>query len=430
MRLSSGITFPILFLSLPILADRVTNDIVQDANRLLSEGSYVEAARAYGEAIVLEPDAYVNYYKRATAYLSLGRQSAALDDFDSILRLNPSFAQAHFQKSKILAKEGEFDKARSELKSFGKSKSDPEAIELTDAITVASAASTSAHKAAKSKNWVGCVEQSTKALEVAPNSAGLRELRVECCTEMGDVEAVYGDISSWRPALKLLDGEDGLLARFDLSLDEASVAQDGLIYLSPQFSPRTKSRSRLELFALACKAAVNANELGKHKGMRWCEETLIMDENNIDALVGRGERLLKEEKWEEAVRVLERAFENGGRSSQDAAEGAETVEDLEAEGLLQAKTAHPDVGGSEAKMAALNEAYEVLSDPGEFLTGTSPAYKAELRTRYDNGEDPNDPQQGQQQNPFAHHGGGMPFQFFQQGFPGGTHGQKVQFQWG
>ena len=123
--------------------------------------------------------------------------------------------------------------------------------------------------------------------------------------------------SSWRPALKLLDGEDGLLARFDLSLDEASVAQDGLIYLSPQFSPRTKSRSRLELFALACKAAVNANELGKHKGMRWCEETLIMDENNIDALVGRGERLLKEEKWEEAVRVLERAFENGGRSSQD-----------------------------------------------------------------------------------------------------------------
>ena len=29
-----------------------------------------------------------------------------------------------------------------------------------------------------------------------------------------------------------------------------------------------------------------------------------------------------------------------------------------------AKKAHPDVGGSEDKMAALNEAYEVLSDPG------------------------------------------------------------------
>jgi curved DNA-binding protein CbpA len=30
-----------------------------------------------------------------------------------------------------------------------------------------------------------------------------------------------------------------------------------------------------------------------------------------------------------------------------------------------AKTAHPDKGGSEDKMAAVNEAYEVLSDPGE-----------------------------------------------------------------
>lgn len=30
-----------------------------------------------------------------------------------------------------------------------------------------------------------------------------------------------------------------------------------------------------------------------------------------------------------------------------------------------AKTAHPDRGGSEDKMAALNEAYEVLIDPGE-----------------------------------------------------------------
>jgi hypothetical protein len=33
---------------------------------------------------------------------------------------------------------------------------------------------------------------------------------------------------------------------------------------------------------------------------------------------------------------------------------------------LAAKKAHPDKGGSEAKMAAVNEAYEVLSKPGKF----------------------------------------------------------------
>ena len=32
-----------------------------------------------------------------------------------------------------------------------------------------------------------------------------------------------------------------------------------------------------------------------------------------------------------------------------------------------ARSAHPDKGGSEAKMAAVNEAYEVLSNPGTSL---------------------------------------------------------------
>lgn len=41
----------------------------------------------------LDPHSYSSYYKRATAYLSLGRNTAALDDFDTILRLNPAFVQ-------------------------------------------------------------------------------------------------------------------------------------------------------------------------------------------------------------------------------------------------------------------------------------------------------------------------------------------------
>lgn len=82
-------------------------------------------------------------------------------------------------------------------------------------------------------------------------------------------------------------------------------------------------------------------------------------------------------------------------------------------------------------MTALNEAYEVLSNP-------------ELRARYDNGDDPNDTS-SQRQNPF--HAGGSPIfqQFFQQqggggggfrfagggGNPfGGGHGQTFSFRFG
>ncbi|GFZ49009.1 hypothetical protein JCM24511_06758 [Saitozyma sp. JCM 24511] len=541
MRVTPLLTLPVLLLSLGPLApsalaesSRTAQQAVQDANRLLAEGSYLDASRAYTEAIDLDPSSYVNYYKRATAYLSLGRHSAALDDFDRILQLNSAFVQAHLQKAKILAKEGDFSAAQSELQAYGKSKKDVEAEELAEALKVAAAASAAAHKAEKSRKWDGCVEHATKALETGPNSAELRELRVRCATELGDVEAVYGDLrwvwlealrfvthaisrlatlnpsaldlplrlshiayfllgsptamnhikqclhydpdsksckrvhkllrsleketakarnfvegSSWRQAIKVLDGDDGLLARFEKALDEAAQSHDGVIYLPKQFHPKTKSQTRLDLYTMACKAAVGANELRKDKGMRWCDEVLAMDEGNADALVAQGERLMKEEKWEEALRVLERAFENSGRR-QDIMQRLQKAQrllkvskqkdyykvlgvprDADERTIKKAfrtaaKANHPDVGGSEEKMAAINEAYEVLSD-------------AELRQRYDNGDDPNDPSGGQQHNPFAHHGGGMPFQFFQQGggfpgggggFPGGGGGQKFHFQWG
>lgn len=72
----------------------------------------------------------------------------------------------------------------------------------------------------------------------------------------------------------------------------------------------------------------------------------------------------------------------------------------------KAREAHPDKGGSEEKMAAVNEAYEVLSNP-------------ELRQRFDNGDDPNDPDSARG-HPFQQ-GGGHPFfqQFAGGGFPGG-----------
>lgn len=87
-------------------------------------------------------------------------------------------------------------------------------------------------------------------------------------------------------------------------------------------------------------------------------------------------------------------------------------------------------------MAAVNEAYEVLSNPGaSSLPSLLPALMlspAELRERFDNGEDPNDAQQQQQQgSPFG--GGGFNFfqqqgsqQFFQQGGGGGG-GFKFKF---
>jgi len=88
------------------------------------------------------------------------------------------------------------------------------------------------------------------------------------------------------------------------------------------------------------------------------------------------------------------------------------------------KANHPDKAhklgitkeDAEKKMAQINEAYEVLSDP-------------ELKARFDKGDDPNDHEQ-QRQNPFQQ--GGNPFGGG--GFPfGHSHGggqQQFKFQFG
>lgn len=71
--------------------------------------------------------------------------------------------------------------------------------------------------------------------------------------------------------------------------------------------------------------------------------------------------------------------------------------------------AHPDKGGSEAQMAAVNEAYEVLSNP-------------ELKARFDQGDDPNDPTGGR--GP----GGGNPFTGSPFSGGGGFGGKERVFQ--
>ncbi|KDR71063.1 hypothetical protein GALMADRAFT_254233 [Galerina marginata CBS 339.88] len=214
------------------------------------------------------------------------------------------------------------------------------------------------------------------------------------------------------------------------------------------------SPQRQKLVRALCKSYIRLADVAKssteYKAQmeRWCNEILTLEgcSEDWDGLVGRGETLLAKEDWEEAVRTFERAFEASGRSDRDIHQRLQKAQkllkqskqkdyykiigvsrDADARTIKKAyrkaaKTAHPDKGGSEAKMALLNEANEVLSNP-------------ELRQRYDNGEDPMDPMAQQGGHPFAN--GQHPFaQFFQQGgqmprgFPGGQGGFQFHFSHG
>jgi DnaJ family protein C protein 3 len=179
---------------------------------------------------------------------------------------------------------------------------------------------------------------------------------------------------------------------------------------------------------------------------KYCTEALELDPNSFWGLLHRGKTLLKQEEFEASIQALEKAGEarpdkrekvNGIlNKARIALKRSQTKDYYKVIGVpsdadeRQIKSAyrkatkkyHPDKAAAqglnkeeaEKKMASINEAYEVLSDP-------------ELRARFDRGDDPNSQESGNpfQGNPFGGHGGN-PF-MFQQGGGGGQGGFKFHF---
>ncbi|KAJ3987873.1 hypothetical protein F5890DRAFT_1454803 [Lentinula detonsa] len=542
--------------------------LINRANALLSTGQFNDAAKVYTEAIEQSPADYLLYYKRATAYLSLSRHNAALEDFDKVLSLTShTFDNAHFMKARIYAKEGEFDLVRSSLDSYVSSLSaqgrpiDPTATDLLRSVDEAEKLLAKARREKKAQLWTACAESCSSIIrDTASHSIEVRVMRAECQLAAGDVEGSVGDLTRlavllppsasmelqvriWRLSYFLLPpthGDDGstsaaalaplksclhydpdsksclplhrlskaleksfakleealqkedwrgavniltesgkgkekdLWGRYDQAMKEHTSREQLLGQQAqakskeppiPLPDPFTHSPRRQILLRALCKSYTAIGTVtALHNADKWCSMLLTMDgcSEDVDALLGRAEHLLSSEddvdgsvagssggdsNWDEAIRLLEKAFEASGRSNRDVHsklnQAKKKVKQRRRKDYYKvldvdrnadertikkafrraAKSAHPDKGGTEAKMAAVNEAYEVLSN-------------SELRARFDAGDDPNDPS-GAGGHPFSGGAGGNPFaHFFQQsggGFPGGGAygpGQGgFKFQW-
>lgn len=173
----------------------------------------------------------------------------------------------------------------------------------------------------------------------------------------------------------------------------------------------------------------------------WCDEALSYNENSLYGLLSKARRHMEAENFDAAIGALNSAKEHHPaaqqvnqllQNAQMELKRSKTKDYYKVLGVprdsdeLQIKSAyrkmvkihHPDKAhkqgitkeDAEKKMASINEAYEILSDP-------------ELKQRYDHGDDPNDHEQQRQQpfqgspfagNPFgghSHGGGGQQFEF-------------------
>ncbi|KAF9562923.1 hypothetical protein EC968_005052 [Mortierella alpina] len=220
---------------------------------------------------------------------------------------------------------------------------------------------------------------------------------------------------------KVVGGGDSSLVR-SIELETADMEKENLAV------GKMPKRLELKVYSAACKAYTETKD--KSSSLQWCTKTLSVDGSNLDGLIGRGTAHLLSETYEEAIRDFTKAQEVAGgqdhkihallsKSQRLLAQSQQkdhyktlgvsrTASDREIKKAyrMQARKWHPDTYRGELlpdqvekKMAAVNEAYEVLSNP-------------EQKARYDNGEDPTSPQA--QQAPFTQGFSGQPF-FFQQG---------------
>lgn len=181
------------------------------------------------------------------------------------------------------------------------------------------------------------------------------------------------------------------------------------------------------------------------KAAPWCEEALTYNEHSLHGLLYKANKHMEAEDFEACIHVLNTAKEHhpgaqqiGGllQKAQIELKRSKTKDYYKVLGLprdadeLQIKAAyrrmvkihHPDKAHkqgitkeeAEKKMGAVNEAYEVLSNP-------------ELKARFDRGDDPNDHESARQGNPFQHHGGNP---FGGSPFSGGSQQFQFKFQQG
>ncbi|KAG0301275.1 hypothetical protein BGZ98_008498 [Dissophora globulifera] len=246
-----------------------------------------------------------------------------------------------------------------------------------------------------------------------------------------DIKKLDSDIQNGRWAgviNKSVGGEKSLVGVIETESDKMELENNAV--------GKMPKRLLLKIYSAACKAYTEQKD--DKNALKWCTSTLSLDETNVDGLVGRGMAHMLNDDFDQAVNDFTRAQELAGgqdraihekltkaqrllKQSQQkdyykilGVSRSATPRDIKKAFRKQALQWHPDTYRGEMtpdqvekKMAGVNEAYEVLSDP-------------ELRERFDNGEDPNDPQG--QQNPFAQGFGGSPFFFHQGGSPFGQPG--------
>ncbi|XP_003699497.1 dnaJ homolog subfamily C member P58IPK [Megachile rotundata] len=473
-----GILLVLLDLSLDVVGSVSQLEIdrhLELGREFLAKGQLQDALSHYHAAIEGDPNNYLTYYKRGTVYLALGKAKFALLDLDKVLELKPDFTSARLQRGNVLLKQAEFSRADADfrdvlavepyntdaLNSLYKIAPVEEDLKLVDRLM-------------KNKDYTTAAQLLTKIIEVCPWSAELREKRAECYEALENYVSAISDIRSTtklqsdntqgflklatlqyrigqvdeslkeiRECLKLDPDHPKCFALYKKVkkiaklLTDAQSSEDARDY--DRCIENAQSVLKLEpnvpnvrfiVHQLLCKCYTGSTE--SSQAIKHCQEALkIRKEPGV--YCDSAEAYLSAEMFDDAIRDFKEALEidpslqrakQGLHKAQQRQKLSESRDYYKILGVPRtaskrdiikayrkaAQKWHPDnfQEGEEKKRAEkrfidIAAAKEVLTDD-------------EKRAKFDQGEDPLDPESGKHPqgfNPFQefHHFHGSPFQF-------------------
>lgn len=441
--------------------------------RMLAQGQLGDALTHYHAAIEGNPDNFLSYFRRATVYLAMGKSRSALADLDKVMELKPDFSAARLQRANVFLKQGNLDNAYIDYEQVLSQQPDLEEAHINMELIQQLKRDFHLIDSLVDENNRDCREMLdvlSHAVDLCPWDPLLREQRAECFISLGDYHRAISDL---RPTTKLRTDNRAAHLKISKLLYQIGLADDSLseirecLKLDPDHkecfehyklvkklakqieatekainqekwsdcvsnaNKMLKTESKVNDFVLRAKNFLchcNSKAENAKEAIEICTEVLEEERDNVDALCNRADAHIINEDFQEAIKDYQDAktIDENNRRVHDGLNRAQKLEkqtkkrdyykilgvkrnarkrEIEKAYRKLAMEWHPDKFSDEeekkkagAKFMDIAAAKEVLTDP-------------EKRQKFDNGEDPLDPED-QQGHPWGYQG----FNPFGQGF--------------
>ncbi|XP_057709531.1 dnaJ homolog subfamily C member 3a [Corythoichthys intestinalis] len=433
--------------------------------KLLAAGQLADALSHFHAAVDGDSKNYLAYYRRATVYLAMGKSKSALPDLSKVIELKPDFTSARLQRGNLLLKQGKLDEAESDFRNVLKvHPSEKEATEAQHQLTKSDELQrlvAEARQSYHSKDYVTAAAQLDTIIETCVWDVTSREMRADCFIQMGELGKAIGDLKASsklrndnthafyqlstiyynlgdhemslnevRECLKLDPDHKQCFSHYkqvkklnkQIQSAEELIQEQRYEEAVSKYEAVMKTEPNVVPFTILAKERIcHALTHGQQQATRaisMCSEVLREDPDNLNALKDRAEAYIQDEQYEEAVKDYENASKHS-ENDREIKEGLDKAQRLLKQSRKRdyykilgvkrtaqkkeiikayrklAQQWHPDnfqdpdeKKKAENKFIDIAQAKEVLTDP-------------EMRTKFDHGEDPMDPESQQ-----GHHGGG------------------------